>query len=165
LITKVNKELEAKKGDIEKLWSNLKWHSDKKHLEEDFNAIGNFCRDIHAILDNATLENSYDNMKETADVKAMIRMLKTDLDEDRYQKRMKEAQLERKLIESWLSTLDFQAMQKDVFKDAVNTGSWFLNLPTLKIWKDGRLKVLQCYGPMGTGKVYCPSAIVSIIPT
>jgi hypothetical protein len=165
LVEKVNKELEAKKGDIEKLWNNLKWHSEKKHLEEDFNAIGNFCRDIRAILDNAVLENSYDNMKETTDVKDMIRKLKNDLDEDRTQKRTKEIQLERKLIESWLSNLDFQAIQKDMFEQAVNTGSWFLNLPSFKIWKDGRLKVLQCYGKMGTGKVRCTSPVLIIILT
>jgi hypothetical protein len=157
LIEKVIVVLETREGDLEKLWKNLRWHSEKKHLEEDFIAIGDFCRDIRAILANASFENIYDHMEETKDIKNMVKKLKDEFDEDRNEKKADKDQVERKAIENWLSTLDFQARQREVYKEALSTGSWFLDLPAFKIWKEGRLKVLQCYGSMGTGKVCRPS--------
>ncbi|EHK97395.1 putative Serine/threonine-protein phosphatase 6 regulatory ankyrin repeat subunit A [Glarea lozoyensis 74030] len=167
LMDKVIKVLETKKGGLHRLWKDLKWHSEKKHLEEDFNAMDNFCASIQRIIQNAIKddtsiikEGTKAIKEDTEDTKERLKRIEDKTDADRNEKRLKKAQKERKEIEEWLSTLNFQARQHEILRGAADTGTWFLDLPAFKIWKEGRLDILQCYGAMGTGKTVLSSIVV-----
>jgi hypothetical protein len=60
---------------------------------------------------------------------------------------------DRKAIERWLSPLDFQARQREIFEAAAKTGKWFMEREEFNCWKKGKLEVLRCHGRVGTGKV------------
>jgi Fe2+ transport system protein B len=60
--------------------------------------------------------------------------------------RKAEEESDRKLIQPWLSALDFHARQRTIFEQSYRTGQWFLQLPAFEYWKQGQINVLRCYG-------------------
>ena len=68
---------------------------------------------------------------------------------------------ERHAILSWLSPLDFAAIQSDLIRrHTKNTGQWLLHSSEFRKWKDGTEKTLFCHGIPGSGKTILASVAI-----
>ena len=64
---------------------------------------------------------------------------------------------ERKILD-WLSSLNFESKQNDIFRRRhAQTGSWFLDSPDFQNWVTDRAKTLYCSGIPGAGKTVLAS--------
>lgn len=67
----------------------------------------------------------------------------------------------RQAILDWLSPLNFQARQNDVFgRSQTGSGQWFLDCTEFNEWIQPTGAVLHCQGVPGAGKTYLASRIV-----
>lgn len=151
-LAKMRKLLVLKKTTFKQKLKNFKWHSEKKDLEDFFVAIDGYYTRIMVILGSATMGLTRESFTFTKAMAAGIE------DERKETKRLRE-DAERKDIESWLSPLDFQARQREIYEDSAKTGNWFLGLPEFQYWREGEVDILRCYGDPGAGKVRLPSSI------
>jgi len=127
-------------------WKDFKWHSEKKSLEGFFVAIDGYCTSISLVLSTANIRLSSENNVLLKNMAAKQDMQIEQENKDREEK-------ERKAIERWLSPLDNQARQRQIFEGAITTDNWFLKLEQFQCWERGELDVLRCHGAFGTGKV------------
>lgn len=70
--------------------------------------------------------------------------------------RKAEEESDRKLIQPWLSPLDFQGRQRTILEQCYRTGQWFLQLPVFEYWKQGQINVLRCHGMISPQTVFNP---------
>ncbi|KAJ7588398.1 hypothetical protein C8J56DRAFT_860965 [Mycena floridula] len=68
----------------------------------------------------------------------------------------------RKDFMDWISNLDFQSTQREMFaKHVAGTGDWFLKQQDFVNWKNGKTKSLWCPGIPGVGKTILSSVIIN----
>ncbi|TVY36955.1 hypothetical protein LSUB1_G005363 [Lachnellula subtilissima] len=133
-------------------WKDFKWHSEKKSLEGFFVAIDGCCTRISLVLNTANIRLSREN-------NVLLKKMAAKQDMQIEQESKDREETERKAIERWLSPLDNQARQREIFEGAVKTGNWFLELEQFRYWKRGELDVLRCHGTVGTGKTVLSSIV------
>ncbi|KAG9236434.1 ankyrin repeat-containing domain protein [Amylocarpus encephaloides] len=160
-MTKMITILKPKETAFKQKAKNFMWHSEKKHMDAHFVTITGYCQQIQIILSGAAFEFSIDNFEESKDAHETTKQLAADFREQRQESKLQKEEADRKTIEKWLSGLDFQAHQRDIFETSVETGGWFLDLPEFVLWQDGSLNSLRCYGSMGTGKTVLSSIVVN----
>jgi hypothetical protein len=121
-------------------------------------------REIDAITRGMATHLDEDRMESrematiTKSMAAKMESLEASVDADRKERKREREKSERKLIEKWLSPLEFQSRQQTIFEKAASfqkgrIGQWFLEGEEFKYWKQGRIKVLRGYGEPGAGKV------------
>jgi hypothetical protein len=142
----MNKLLVWKKTSFKQKLKNFKWHSEKKDLEEYFVAIDGYYTRIMVILGSATMGLTRESFTFT-------KIMAAGLEDDRRESKRLRDDTERKDIENWLSPLDFQARQREIFDVSAKTGKWFLECCEFQYWEQGKVDVLRCYGDPGAGKV------------
>ncbi|KAH6675779.1 ankyrin repeat-containing domain protein [Halenospora varia] len=99
----------------------------------------------------------------TRDMASSIGILAANMDEDRRERQKLQEESKRKEIEAWLSPLEFQVRQQQIFEEFAfhhQAGQWFLERDEIKYWKEDVVKVLRCYGEPGAGKTVLSSIVV-----
>ena len=67
-------------------------------------------------------------------------------------------------ISEWLSPVDFQSRQKDIYgKRIPETGLWILSRPEFQKWLNGKGRLLWCPGAPGSGKTVIASTIINYV--
>jgi len=127
-------------------WKDFKWHSEKKSLEALFLAIDGCCTRVSIHLNTA-------NIRLSSETNAIVKRTAAKQDMQIEAEKLMREESDRKEVERWLSPLEDQARQREIFAGAVKTGKWFLELEEFKYWERGELEVLRCHGTVGTGKV------------
>jgi hypothetical protein len=128
---------------------DFRWHSEKKILESFFGRLDSCYLRVVACLSLSNIEGSRLTRDIDSRTKLIETMQKAQIDADK----MAREETERKAIERWLSPLEFQARQREIFESAAKTGEWFTRSDEFNIWKEGELEWLRCRGALGTGKV------------
>jgi hypothetical protein len=151
LLDVMNKMLDklTTKETTKRKWKDFKWHSEKKSLEGFFVAIDGCCTRISLVLTTANIEISRLSRENNVLLKKMAAKQDVQMEAEK----LLREETDRKAVERWLSPLDNQARQREIFELAAKTGEWFLELEQFKYWKRGELEVLRCHGTVGTGKV------------
>ncbi|KAF1956811.1 hypothetical protein CC80DRAFT_504610 [Byssothecium circinans] len=71
---------------------------------------------------------------------------------------------DRKEIFSWLSSVSFEARQRQIFdRHQSGTGTWLLEHEAFKRWKEVKGKVLWCTGIPGAGKTFMSSLVIDTL--
>jgi hypothetical protein len=158
IMQKMLATLKTKETSIRK-WKDFKWHSEKKSLESYFVAIDGCCTRIVFVLSTANIEISRLSRENNAllkDTNSITRKMAANQEAQMEVERLDREESDRKAIERWLSPLEFQARQREIFEPAAKTGKWFMEREEFRYWKKGELEVLRCHGRVGTGKVPYP---------
>jgi hypothetical protein len=151
-LNKMRKLLVLKKTTFKQKLKKFKWHSEKKDLEDFFVAIDGYYTRIMVIVGSATMGLTRESF-------TLTKAIAAGLEEERKETKRLREDTERKDIEGWLSPLDFQARQREIYEESAKTGKWFLDLPEFQYWKEGEVDTLRCYGDPGAGKVRLLSSI------
>ena len=122
------------------------WHYEKEKLEGMFGDIETCCGQITLVI-NLGQSKMLKRTKKTTDT-----ILENQAREMEDKRREREEE-ERQKIEEWLSPLNFQAKQIELFEMAAQTGQWFLEGPSFNSFALGEIDELRCYGDAGSGKV------------
>ncbi|RDL33311.1 uncharacterized protein BP5553_08750 [Venustampulla echinocandica] len=162
-MAKMVKTLKMKESTFKQRLKDFKWHSEKKAMEEFFRAIQGYCQAINVRLSIGNIILSRSQMALMRETHEMTKNMAANGERQRKEEQARREEVERKDIERWLSPLDFQARQREIFEMATRSSSWFLDLPEFKCWKEDSLAVLRCYGDTGTGKTVLSSIVVNYL--
>ncbi|TVY44584.1 Ankyrin [Lachnellula occidentalis] len=110
IMNKMLEKLRTKETTARK-WKDFKWHSEKKSLEGFFVAIDGCCTRISLVLNTANIRLSSEN-------NVLLKKMAAKQDMQIEQQSRDREETERKAIERWLSPLDNQARQREVFEGA-----------------------------------------------
>lgn len=130
---------------------DLRWHSEKKELEKFFGAMDGCCSRIAAYLSIGSIGDSKilrENNELSKDTNAITKKMAARQEAQIEAENLLREESDRKSIERWLSPLDFQARQREIFESAAKTGEWFMELEEFKIWSEGKLEWLRCHGKL-----------------
>jgi len=150
----------------------LRWHAQKPDVKDSFATIRTSCglisialelriskkQEAHMLISQSHLDlteqfRDSQTAANTAILQANATLLQTNGAILEHQLKQKQEE-DREGIINWLSKLNFQARQRELFDNsAPETGQWFIEHPVFKCWKRDELEEVRGYGDAGTGKV------------
>ena len=106
-----------------------------------------------ALLSGSTDERTQRIESVEEDTNARIKSVQADTLALRARKERKDRKLLYEAIANWLSRLDFNTRQSEIFDRCIDTSQGLLESPEFQAWQSGRHWILFCWADAGAGKV------------
>ena len=146
-----------KVSGIEKFGRNFTWHFGKTEVNKTLMSVER----LKTLLNLALMNHVGILMQK---IKVDSEVLTRDVAELKEDFQSLKVDKECQVVGDWLSPLDFNAIQQDIFsKCHAGTGKWMFESDEFQQWSSSHNETLWCPGIPGAGKTYLASIVIDYL--